>query len=255
MSTGPFSLAALGRVAARVWVPLALVIAWQLWVSVSGVSSLVVPAPLDVAGDLLSDPGAYVHELRVTLVTAGLGLVLGMALGFVLALLGWLNPFFSGMTTPVAMMLRTIPIAALIPVIGRVVGYDVKSVVVVTVLITIFPAFVFATSGLRTAPAGADDLFGVLRSSRFQRLRRLAVPASVPNLLTALRISSSMCILGALVAEWLIGTDGLGHELNIARIEFRVERLWGIAVVSCALSVAAFLAATGLERWGTARWS
>jgi NitT/TauT family transport system permease protein len=228
---------------------------WQAWVSFGHVADIVIPPPGDVLTHIATHPGHYLSLAWATLHVAAAGLVLGMAVGLVLAVAGWFTPFFSGLVSPLAMMLRSIPITAMIPVIARIFGYNDRTVIAVAVLISIFPTFVFASSGLRSAPPGADDYFRVMRAGRLARLRRLALPAAMPSLLTAFRISAGLCILGGLVAEWLIGTDGLGHRLAVARIEFQVDELWGVALVAAALSIAAFLGASALERRATDRWA
>lgn len=239
----------------RVWMPVGLLIVWQGWVTFGDVAGLVIPPPGEVLAHIAGQPGHYVAQARSTLSVAALGLVLGMAIGLTLAIAGWLTPFFSGLVSPAALMLRSIPITAMIPVIARIFGYNGRTVVAVAVLISIFPTFVFASSGLRAAPPGARDYFSVMRAGRRTRLRRLALPAAMPNILTAFRISAGLCLLGALVAEWLIGAEGLGHRLALARIEFQIDELWGIALVATGLSVAAFIGASALERWANDRWS
>lgn len=242
-------------VLARLWVPALVLVLWQLWVIAFHVPDLVMPGPIAVLQDLAANPGLYLDLAWSTIRVAAIGLVLGMVFGLGLAVAGWSSPFFSGLVSPGAMMLRTIPITAMIPIIARLFGYSSNTVIAVAVLISIFPAFVFASAGLRTVPGGANDYFEVMRAGKMARLRRLALPAAIPNLMTAFRISAGLCILGALIAEWLIGADGLGHQLALARIEFRVEEQWGVALVAAVLSVAAFLGATALERRAIERWT
>lgn len=239
----------------RLWMPVLLLVLWQAWITVADVAEIVIPPPADVLRHIVTHPGHYLGLARSTLSVSAAGLVVGMGVGLVLAVAGWTSPFLAGLVSPVAMMLRSIPITAMIPVVARIFGYNDRTVIAVAVLISIFPTFVFASSGLRSAPPGADDYFRVMRAGGLARLRRLALPAAMPSILTAFRISAGLCILGGLIAEWLIGSDGLGHRLAVARIEFAVDELWGVAIVSAALSVAAFVGASVLERRATERWS
>ncbi len=235
--------------------PLGLLAVWQGWVTIANVPALVIPPPGKALAHIVHYPGLYLSEARSTLSVAIIGLTLGLAVGLVMATAAWFTPFLAGVVSPVALMLRSIPITAMIPVIARVLGYNGKTVVAVAVLISIFPTFVFASSGLRSAPSGSDDYFRVMRAGRLRRLRRLALPSAMPNILTAFRVSAGLCFLGALVAEWLIGAHGLGHRMALARIEFRIDELWGVALVATSISVAAFIAASALERWASDRWT
>ena len=87
-------------------------------------------------------------------------------------------------------------------------------------IITFFPSFVFTTAGLRDLPHGSQDLFSVLGASRRATLRRLALPAAVPNMAIALRLAAAHAILAAMIAEFLMGTTGLGYLFAVTKQEF-----------------------------------
>jgi NitT/TauT family transport system permease protein len=233
---------------------LGLVLIWQVWVSTSHVEALVAPSPGSVALDVAMNPGLYLGSVAQTLAIALAGLALGMALGFCLALLSYVSKLLGGLVTPCALLIRTIPVVAIIPVVARVLGYGEPTLVGVAVLISFFPAFVLINSGLRDLPPGANDLFNALGASRITRLTRLALPSAIPNTLTALRLSAANCILVAVLSQYLVGSDGLGYLLANARAYYLPDRAWGIAVVTTMLAVAVFLNMSRLEQWGQQRW-
>jgi ABC-type nitrate/sulfonate/bicarbonate transport system permease component len=231
-----------------------VLVAWQAWVSLSGLEAIVLPGPGQVLGDLVTHPEAYVPDTASTLLVACLGLALGMSLGVALAVVASLSPFFGGLITPAALLIRSVPFVALIPVIARVAGYNERSLVVIATLIAFFPSYVLTVSGLRAPPPGAADLFSVLGASRAVRLLRLALPSAVPNVFVAFRLAASFCILGAVAGEYLMGTAGLGRLMVRSRTDGLTERAFGVAVLVAVLSVGAFLLATKLESWGKERW-
>lgn len=248
------ALRPVGRALARSWGVLLLIAAWQLWVSANGYNSIVMPRPTEVLGDLVGHPSAYLGPFASTVSNAAVGLVLGMLLGTLVAVLAWWSALLAGMLTPAALVMRSVPIVAMIPVIARLLGYGESTVLAVAVLISFFPAFVLVASGLRALPPGSEDVFMVLGARKAGRLWRLALPAAAPNLLVALRISAANCVLAALVAEFLMGTDGLGYLFQQTRNDLNMERAWGAALIATLLSVVLFLGAQRLERWGHARW-
>jgi NitT/TauT family transport system permease protein len=236
------------------WTVVALVVVWQVWVSLGRVDALVVPGPLAVARDLLANPSLYASSIVKTSVIAFVGLLLGMTLGLVLAVLTSFSSVLGGLITPWVMVVRTVPVVVIIPVIARLLGYGESTLIGVTVLISFFPAFVLIGSGLRDLPPGANDLVTVLGAGRITRLVRLELPAAVPNALVALRLSAANCILVAVLSQYLIGSDGLGFALANARAYYLPAREWGIAMVTTALAVICFLNASRLEHWGRERW-
>jgi putative hydroxymethylpyrimidine transport system permease protein len=240
--------------ASRYWGVLGILAIWQVYVSTQNLNSIVVPSPTAVFADVLTEPGAYLPHVWSTTWVAFVGLCVGVTLGIAVAVLSWLSPLLSGIVTPPAMVFRSVPVVAMIPVIARLLGYDIRTVLAITVIISFFPSFVFTLSGLRDLPAGSADVFSVLGSSRLTYLRRLALPSAVPNLLVAIRLSAANCVLAALVAEFLMGTQGLGYLFVRTRSEMDMARSWGAALVATVLSVSAFVLAARLEQWGRERW-
>jgi ABC-type nitrate/sulfonate/bicarbonate transport system permease component len=235
------------------WPVLLIVAAWQVWIAAGHVARIVAPAPFDVAAELVRHAGVYCGAGGITLAVAAAGLVLGTLLGCALAVAGWFSPFVTGMLTLPAVLVQSTPLVALMPVIARLLGYDQRTVVASAALITFFPTFVLFASGLRALPPGTADLFAVLGARRLALLRLLVLPSAVPNLFVALRISSANCILAALVAEYLMGTSGLGRLFAVSESRFDTAAAWAACLVATIVSVAAFLASRRLERAARSR--
>jgi len=236
------------------WGILAILLAWQLWVSIAGLNTIVMPSPLAVAGDLVSAPMVYIGAAAQTLVLAAVGLVLGLAFGTALAVVCWLSRVLAGLLTPLGIVFASVPVVALIPVLARIFGYDQRTVLVIVVIISFFPAFVFTGAGLRALPPGSDDLFRVLGARTLRKLWLLALPAAVPDWAVAFRLGAANAILAAMVAEFLMGTSGLGHLFHAARTDLAMERALGASAVATVISVSGFLAASALERRARAHW-
>ncbi|QJQ97034.1 ABC transporter permease subunit [Halomonas sp. PA5] len=228
--------------------PIALLfLLWQVWVMVMSYSAIVMPPPTAVLWDIVTNSNIYLHHTLMTLSTALLGLVGGMLLGGMLASLSWSSKVASGLLTPVTVMFSSVPVVALIPIIARLLGYDASTVIAVAVIITFFPSFVFMTAGLRALPNGSDGLFRVLGASRWSYFLHLALPSAMPSLAVALRLASSQAILAAMVAEFLMGTSGLGYLFAITMADFSTERAFGASLVTTFISLALFLIASRIE--------
>jgi putative hydroxymethylpyrimidine transport system permease protein len=241
------------RAVTALWPFAAVVLAWQLLVVLGGYSDLIIPTPAAVAADLVGDPGFYLHETIVTLRVAVAGLAVGLAAGTACAVLAWGSRLLAGLVTPVAVALAAVPTLAFVPLIAQVLGYDTRTVVAVAAVVAFFPAFVYGSSGLRTPPPGAAAVLTTLGARRLTVLRRLALPAAAAHLLVALRISASTAVVAAVVAEYLLGTDGLGQAFVHHYRRFDTDRAFGIAVVVMAVSFATYGLAARLERRGVDR--
>jgi putative hydroxymethylpyrimidine transport system permease protein len=248
------AIAFAGRLLRRWWPLIALVAGWQLSLSIGSVSPVIAATPVHVL-DVLTAPSWLLGSLLWTLGTTMLGLCSGLALGAVLALVSWWSGFVETLVTPLALVMRTAPIVGFLPVIGSLVGYNGWTVIVVAAIISFFPAFVFVSAGLRKTPAGSDDLLRVLGAQRAMRLRHLALPACVPGLALAVRLSATTAMLGALGAEFLVGNRGLGHLLRETQYNLQTARSWAIGLVVAAFSLLIYSLATRLQHWSQHRFS
>ena len=238
------------RFADVAWPVLLLLAAWQLWIVAAHVPAIVAPAPAAVLGELASDPTLYVSAAAATIAVAIFGLVIGTLLAVLLAIAMWSTPFAAGAMTFPALLVQSTPLVAMLPVIARLLGYGEQTVVAATTAITFLPTFVLVASGMRATPAGADGVFDALGGARIARLVRLALPSAVPSLLVALRIAAANSILAALIAEYLIGSFGLGRLFADAQSQFLAPRAWAASLVATALSVAAYALARRCEGFG-----
>ena len=229
------------------WGILLLLVAWEAWVIANSFNPIVMPTPTAVLHDLVTYPMIYLGNVGITLAVAVFGLVAGMAVGTGLAVAAWFSPIASGLLNPLTVLFSSVPVVALIPVIARLLGYDTSTVLAIVVIITFFPSFVFASSGLRQPPPGSEDLFRVLGASRLDLLRRLALPAAMPNLAIAFKLASAHAILAAMVAEFLMGTTGLGYLFAKTKADFQTEQAFGASLVAPVISASAFLAAGWVE--------
>jgi ABC-type nitrate/sulfonate/bicarbonate transport system permease component len=236
------------RLILDLWPMFLLLLVWQVWVSSAAYNSIVLVPPSAVVSDLLRFPAAYLTPVLHTLAFAMGGLLLGMTAGVLLAVAAWLSRLLAGITTPFALVLSSTPVVCLIPVIARLFGYDSRTELAAIAVMTLFPSYVYCTSGLQHLPAMSHDVFLVLHASRWQNPRLLAFPAALPALTAALRVGATFSVLVALLAEYLMQTGGLGTLIAVKMQQFHLARALGASACAVALSVFLFEAAHAIER-------
>jgi len=208
-----------------------------------------------VGAYLVDNHGMLLTELKYTIAVAALGLVLGMTLGLILAVAVWSSKVLGGFLIPVVVIVQSFPVVAMVPLIARVMGYDIKTVITIAIIISFFSTFILGRAGLDRHSAGAADVFRVLGATRRSFLWRLALPSAIPNLLIALRLCAANCILATLVGEYLMGTRGLGSLIAVAQSTQQLPLAWAAAVLASGVSIAAFFAASRIEKRGAKRWT
>lgn len=226
---------------------------WALWVEVGEVPPAVAPAPADVVTVLVEQPGTFLADAVSTVGVVVGGLLLGALAGAVLAAVSWFSPIARSVISGPALITQCLPVATISPVLARVFGYSTSTIVIIAALIAFFPVLVFTTAGLRQTPPGADDLFIVLGGGRWQRFWRLAAPSALPRLLVALRLSVVAAVVGAMLAQWIMGTSGLGYRLVVAQASFRMAEAWAASLVAIVLSVVLYSVVSLLCRHASER--
>ncbi|WEK06550.1 MAG: ABC transporter permease subunit [Candidatus Devosia phytovorans] len=238
----------------RYWGVLGILLLWQAWVSISGLNAIVLPSPFSVASDLVANPAIYAGNAGKTFLVAVLGLAFGLLTGVLLSLAAWASRLLNGLLTPLGLIFSSIPVVALIPILARLLGYDMRTEVAIVAIAAFFPTFVFVGAGLKSLPPGSDDLFKVLGASPWQRFLRLVMPAAVPNMMVALRLTAPEAVLAAILAELLMGTSGLGFMFREAAGRLAMERAFGTSIIATITAVIVFGLVMSAERRIDALW-
>ena len=217
------------------------------------------PPPHEVVRVGFLDP-AHLAELLVglwlTTQVAALGLAIAAALGIGLAVAMSQARWLERSLYPYAVVLQTVPILALVPLIGFWFGFGFGSRVLVCVLIALFPIIANTLFGLRSVPAGLRDLFALHGGGGPSRLWRLELPAALPAILTGMRISAGLSVTGAIVGDFFFrqGQPGLGILIDLYRARLASEQLFAAIVLSSLLGLAAFWLFGLLSRRLVGRW-
>jgi ABC-type nitrate/sulfonate/bicarbonate transport system permease component len=129
------------------------------------------------------------------------------------------------------------PLVALTPLVVLVCGRGTLTIMVVTISVTFFPAFVTMAQGLALVPTTVQDLVRAYGGGRWQQLRRIALPWSLPYLCAAARLAAPRAFLGVMIAEWLATGTGIGNLLNESRGVLDFGMIWSVAVVAILIAV------------------
>lgn len=187
---------------------------------------------------------ALAETLPITLV----GMAAGLAFAFALAVAGRLTPAFTRAFLPVALVTQTMPLVALTPLLVLLLGRGTAVTLWITISVTFFPAYVMIAQGIAQVPRAALELPRAYGATGWREMRLVTLPASVPWLFAAVRLTAPRALLGVMIAEWLATGRGLGNLLNQSRGYLDFGMIWTVAAVSVILSVILYLAAQWTER-------
>jgi NitT/TauT family transport system permease protein len=185
-----------------------------------------------------------------------IGLAISMALGVLIAIVMHQSRFLERSLYPYLILLQTIPILALVPLIGFWLGFSSMSRIVVCVLISLFPIIANTSFGLQSATEAQQDLFRLHQAGRVRVLRSLYLPASLPAMFAGFRISAGLSVVGEIVGGFFFqkGPTDLGILINSYVDELNTSALFGSVIMSALLGVLVFWLFTGLGRLVYGRW-
>jgi len=217
------------------------------------------PPPAQVVRVGLLDPANLEEQLvalaattRVALTGLAVAIAIGVSFAIVMHQARWIERSFY----PYAVVLQTIPILALVPLIGFWFGFDFGSRVLVCVLIAIFPIVTNTLFGLKSIDPSHHDLFTLHRASRWTRLWKLELPGALPAIFTGLRISAGLSVIGAIVGEYFFkqGFTGIGRLLDNYRARLQTEQLFTAVFFSSLLGLCVFWLFGILGRVALGKW-
>jgi len=229
-------------------------VVWWTFIKLTGVPDLISKTPWGVVNYLFlastseSAQTRLLAALAETLPITVVGMAAGLSFAFVLAISSRLFPRAVDAFMPVALVTQTMPLVALTPLLVLILGRGTSLTLWVTISVTFFPAFVTLAQGLALVPRSAQDLPRVYGASKWTEMRMVTIPASLPYLFAATRLTVPRALLGVMIAEWLATGKGLGNLLNQSRGFLDYGMIWAIAAVSVLLSALCYQAVVIVER-------
>ena len=235
-------------------VVLVLVLAsWQALSQYGAISPLILPSPLAIVGAFAFDGGNLAFHTGYTAVEALTGFVLGNLLGFALAVVFLYSDLSRRTVYPLAMAMQAVPIVAVAPALILWFGNGMAPKIFVTIFLVFFPMLVNALRGLKSANAEVMELLYTLSATPMQQLLMVRLPASVPFVFNALKISACACFVAAIVAEWIAADRGLGHLIVLYGSQYRMPQVWAAVLIGTVVSMAVYglvvLAEARLAPW------
>jgi len=198
-----------------------IIIIWEFFVYIFNIPEYLLPYPHKVLIKTYILRAGLINDFIITFLESFLGFLLGSIIGIVFAFIMAHSKSFELSLYPYAIALKTIPIVAIAPLIILWFGTGIISKIVVSALICFFPAIVNTFKGLKTIDQEIIDLFNSLSASNWKKFIKVELPSSLPYIFSALKISSTLSVIGAIVAEFTGANAGLGFRILVA--SYRIE--------------------------------
>jgi NitT/TauT family transport system permease protein len=232
-----------------------LIYLWQVLVTGFGVPSVLLPSPALIARVFMASTGTLWADFYQTFLKSVLaGYALGCGSGFLVALLVDRVPFLQRGLLPLGNFVSALPIVGVAPIMVMWFGFDWQSKAAVVVIMTFFPMLVNTIAGLHATQAMERDLMRSYAANYWQTLLQVRLPNALPFIFNALKINSTLALIGAIVAEFF-GTPivGMGFRISTEIGRMNVEMVWATIAVA-AVSGSLFYGLLALAERATTFW-
>ena len=238
---------------------LLLICAWELTVSFQNIPKYILPAPTDILDSLLIN---YSDLLRSTFITFRITLfafIIASLLAIFIAILFSQSKIIELSLYPIAVIFQVTPVVAIAPLILIWVGLDNAefAILILAVIVAFFPVLANTNLGIRSVEKNLSELFSLYEANRLQRLFKLQLPYALPFILTGMKTSIGLALIGSVVAEVVAGSGtstGLAWRIIEAGNRLDVPKLFAALILLVALGVILFLIMSLLEKLLLKRW-
>ena len=221
---------------------------WQGYVAVSGVHEGILPSPLEVGRALVRDRSLLASAAGTTLSEVLLGYAIALVVGVGLAAAVSSSRLAERAIYPWLVGSQMIPIPVLAPVVVLWTGFDIRPKLIIVALVTFFPIAVNTIDGLRATDPELVGLLRTLGAGRWAVLRIARVPNALPYVFSGLRVAAAFAVIGAVFAEWVGSTSGLGVLVLDYGNQTATADVFAVVVVLAVIGIAMFAAVGAVER-------
>lgn len=227
----------------------ALLIFWEASARVFEIPSYILPAPTRILqGFGAVEAGRWVEHVWATLRVALIGYAVAIAVSLPIAVGLAKSRLLSRALYPILVVIQSVPVVAVAPIIIVVLGTDDAPRVVITFMIAFFPLVVSMTTGLMATPPELIELSRSLRAPQHREITQIRLPYAVPYIFSGLKISITLAVIGAVVAEFVAAEVGIGYFIQFSTSMFKLPQAWAGLLVLVTMSLTLFQAVSIAQR-------
>ncbi|SLN14393.1 Putative aliphatic sulfonates transport permease protein SsuC [Pseudoruegeria aquimaris] len=255
IANSPASATLAGKLAVPALLGVTILVVWEGVVRGLEVPAVILPAPSTIGGTFAASLPILWGDFVQTFVKGALsGYVIGCGAAFATAILIDRSKFLQAGLMPVGNFLAAMPIIGTAPILVMWFGFDWQSKAAVVVLMVFFPMLVNCVQGLQESSAMQRDLMKTYSASYWQTLLKLRLPAAMPFVFNGLKISTTLALIGAIVAEFFGSPiKGMGFRISTEVGRLGLDMVWAEITVA-ALAGSAFYGAVALIERGVTFW-
>lgn len=224
------------------------VLAWWTATVLLAVPPFVLPSPVAVGERLIDSPGLYLRNAVATLAKVLVGGAVGGGGGVLVAVAVAKLPPVRRALFPYLVAARVLPKIAIAPVLLLYLGIGFETAVLFVAAVAFFPMAVSTAAGLERTPERQRDLLRSVNAGPLRTFLTVELPFALPDVFAGLKQSVTLAVVGAVIAEWIVATDGLGYLVLVGSETVQVAVMLAALAVLVVLGVALYGAVALVQR-------
>ena len=220
--------------------------------------AFILPTPVVVAQTFVADFDIIMTGLGLTFEAAFTGYIIAVVIGIAVATVMSLSNILEKSLYPYAILLQTVPVVAVAPLIVLWFGFEMKSIIIISIIISLFPIINNTLLGLKSTSKTLVELFEYHKTSKLQTFFKLRFPSAIPNIISGMKISAGLSVIGAIVGEFIIGSGseagGLGVQIIYAQADMETALVMALILTATSLGFAFFITIQTLGWYLMHKW-
>jgi NitT/TauT family transport system permease protein len=212
------------------------------------VPNYVFPRLSDIYPAIIKSKDAFIDNSLTTLHEAVLGFVLGSSIGFITGIFMAQSKLFAKTILPYVVASNAIPIVAIAPLVIIWFGHGIASKVILAAFLCFFPLSINTFKGLNEYSKIFKELFYTYGATNTEFLYKFKIRNAVPYIFAGLKLNATFSVIGAIVAEFIGATSGLGFGMLQASYNLNTPRLFGYIIVACSMGLGMYYLVVLIEK-------
>jgi NitT/TauT family transport system permease protein len=225
-----------------------IILLWQLATVLFDIPRFLLPAPFDIAKEMVDEQPLLMQHTLPTLTAIAGGFLASIVVGLPISMLISYSRVFERSVYPLIVASQTIPKAAVAPLFIVWFGFGLLPKVIIAFLIAFFPVLIATVVGLKSTPREMIHLLRCMGASELQVFLHARFPHALPSIFGGLRIAITLAVIGAVVGEFVGADEGLGYLIQTAQGVFDTHLLFAALTQLSILGILLFLAIWAVER-------
>lgn len=232
------------RTLTNIWRPVVLVLTllagWWAATEAELVEPYILPSPADTWSAITQNAAYLAHNTWVTTWETVIGFIIAAVVGVFFAVMMIYSSSFEKTVYPLILFAQVVPKIAIAPLFIVWLGFGPSPKILVAVLMAFFPIVISGLAGLRSVDPEILELTSTMGASRFKTFMKVRFPASLPQLMSGLKVAATLAVTGAVVGEFVGANEGLGYVILQANGNLDTAMLFAALIIMSLLGIVLF---------------